>query len=75
MVTAAPLEGFTDPLDVIRISPELLVVTGVVVAVLMSVSAAAGAATMAKIEASPLDARRSRIRIFPVVRRRSPPDG
>src|SRR3954447_8287552 len=62
MVTATPLVGFTDPVEVIRMSPDTLVVCGVVTAVLITVSAFAGAAMIAAIAPRPVDARRKRIK-------------
>src|SRR6266542_3410182 len=66
IVTAAPPVGFTDPAEVIRISsPKLLVVTGVVIAVLMTCSATAG---VTKTAARALDAKRKRMdKIIPFV--------
>jgi len=63
MVTATPLGGFTDPVEVIRMSPDAIVVWGVVTAVLITVSAFAGAAVIAAIAPRPVEARNKRIKI------------
>jgi hypothetical protein len=61
IVIAAPPVGFMEPVDVTRMSPEVLVESGAVVAVLTTVSAVAGVASMAKTAPRPVDARRRRI--------------
>src|SRR6476469_4649350 len=69
IVIAAPLVGFIEPVVVTWMSPEVLVESGVVVAVLITVSAAAGVASRAKTAPRPVDARRRRIETFPCCRR------
>src|SRR5256885_11201220 len=56
-----------------RISPEAEVVSGAVVAVLMTVSAAAGAASTMNSVPSPVDARRKRIETNPLLSGSAPP--
>ncbi|HET7055155.1 MAG TPA: hypothetical protein VFI12_01765 [Thermomicrobiales bacterium] len=63
IVTAAPLVGLTDPVLLIRMSPDALVVCGVVTAVEMTVSAWAGNAIVAAaIAPKPVVASRNRIK-------------
>jgi len=75
MATAAPLAGFTDPVELMRtLSPAPDVVTGVVTAVLMTCSAAAGAAGNMVKAPRAVDARRNRIDknpLLPAPRRRA----
>src|SRR5574338_138475 len=61
MVTAAPPVGLTDPVEVMRISPDTLVVSGVVTAVVIVVSAAAGAAIITASAPRPVEVSRKRI--------------
>jgi hypothetical protein len=63
IVTAAPLAGFTDPVELMRMSPEALVVCGVVTAVLITVSAFAGAVVSARTTPRPVEARNTRIKV------------
>src|SRR5215208_1095747 len=64
IVTAAPPVGFTEPVEVMRtLSPE--VVTGVVIAVLITCSAAAGVASAAARAPRPVEARRKRMVSIP----------
>jgi hypothetical protein len=62
IVTAVPLVGLIEPVVVMWMSPAALVVTGVVVAVLIAVSAPAEEAIMIASVPIPVDARRWRIR-------------
>jgi hypothetical protein len=61
IVTAAPPAGLTDPVEVMRMSPEVLVFSGVVIAVVTTVSAAAGAAITAASAPRLADVSRRRI--------------
>ena len=63
IVTAAPPVGLTEPVELMRISPAAPVVCGVVTAVLITVSAIAGAVDHAAIAPRPVETRRKRIRI------------
>src|SRR3954452_12878231 len=60
-VTAAPALGLTDPAAVIWIPPATLVFCGVVTAVLITVSAAAGDVISAERAPRPVEAKRKRI--------------
>jgi len=71
-VTAAPLAGLTEPVELMRISPEALVVAGVVTAVLITVSATAGGASVAAMAPRPLVARSKRIDTFPFLPEQPP---
>src|SRR4051794_36513648 len=73
MVMATPLVGLIDPADVMWISPAAAVLSGVVVAVLTTVSAFAADPMIAAIAPRPVEARRKRIKIqTPFGRRLSP---
>jgi hypothetical protein len=61
VVTAAPPAGLTDPVELIRMSPETLVYSGLVSAVLTTVSAIAGAESTAASAPRAVDVRNKRI--------------
>ncbi len=73
IVTAAPDVGLTEPVELMRISPDAPVVWGVVTAVLITVSALAGAFITAAIAPRPVETRRKRIRFKPLLERTKPP--
>ena len=72
MVTAAPLVGFTEPVEVMLTScPE--VVTGVVTAVLIVCAAVAGVASIAARAPMPVVVNRKRMSHFPLFARGKEP--